>query len=46
MLIVKYKSLYITVGMHECQNAFPRQKECTNDKQRKTPREIYSKISF
>lgn len=46
MLLTDFKDLHITVGIHECQNVSPRQKECVNDKQRKTPREVYSKISL
>lgn len=42
-ILQKIKEEYITMGMHKCQYAFPRQKECTHDKQKQTPRKIYSK---
>lgn len=42
----KYRNLYITVGLHDCQNVVPRPKESTNDKQRKTPGKIFTKSAF
>lgn len=41
-----FRNLYITVGLHECQNVVPRPKESTNDKQTKASGKIFTKISF